>query len=135
MTTFRIFRYLCCLVALCATVSYADSIQLRSGRHLQGKFIGGTATSIEFMTNQAVEYFPTSDVLAVLFDSNDASLGRLQPNSKRIPSRTASPAAINRASERTSRHISSGTPAPAVSLTRTAYQARVPQLQRTAAAE
>jgi len=33
------------------------------------------------MTHQTVEYFPTSDVLALMFDNNDASLGQLQPNS------------------------------------------------------
>ena len=80
MSFLHFLRYIA-VVGLCTALSHADSIQLRSGRHLQGKFIGGTATGIEFMTHQTVEYFPTSDVLALMFDNNDASLGQLQPNS------------------------------------------------------
>jgi len=45
----------------------ADSIQLRNGRHLNGKYIGGSATLIGFMTSQSVEYFRTSDVTVLTF--------------------------------------------------------------------
>jgi hypothetical protein len=48
---------------------------------LQGKYIGGTTTTIGFMTGRTVEYLPTSDVLALIFDDNsENSLGDLQPN-------------------------------------------------------
>jgi len=58
---------------VCATLLYtlarADSIELRDGRHLQGKYLGGTTTAIGFMTDRAIEYFPISNVLVLVFDS------------------------------------------------------------------
>jgi hypothetical protein len=54
---------------LFCAIADADSIQLRDGRHLQGKYLGGTTTAVEFMTDTAVEYFPVSDVLVLVFDN------------------------------------------------------------------
>lgn len=72
-----------CCVVLCAGFLSADSLELRNGRHLQGKYIGGTTTSIGFMTSGAVEYFSTGDVLAIIFDNNpDTSMNGVQPNAK-----------------------------------------------------
>jgi hypothetical protein len=57
----------------------ADSIQLRNGRHLQGKYIGGTSTVIGFMSGASIEYFATTDVLALIFDSGTESpLGEMR---------------------------------------------------------
>jgi len=85
----KVLRYLlviACCVIVCASLATADSIQLRSGRHLQGKFIGGTSTAIGFMTAGAIEYFATTEVLAIVFDSaTDSSLGGLQQNSLKGP--------------------------------------------------
>ena len=72
-------RVIFCL-AICAGLASADSLQLRNGRHLQGKYIGGTTNSIGFMTAGAVEYFATSDVLVLIFDNNESPLSGLQPN-------------------------------------------------------
>lgn len=70
----------CCLLA-CAILARADSIQLRDGRHLQGKYLGGSTTAIGFMTGGTVEYFPTADVLLLIFDHNgDSPLSGLQPS-------------------------------------------------------
>ena len=84
--TMRVLWFLtkpvCCL-ALCAGLAGADSIQFRNGRHLQGKYVGGTTTAIGFMTAGTVEYFATSDVLAIIFDNNDSPLSGLQPNPMR----------------------------------------------------
>ena len=76
----------CLLVVLCAGVllagvARADSIELRNGRNLQGKYIGGTATTIGFMTLGAVEYFATSDVIVLIFDkAGDSTTHGLQPD-------------------------------------------------------
>ena len=62
-----------CKATACATlfcaIAGADSIQLRDGRHLQGKYLGGTTTAVEFLTDTAIEYFPVSDVLVLVFDN------------------------------------------------------------------
>ena len=62
-------------LTLCASLAAADSLQLRNGRRLQGKYIGGTSTAIGFMSGASVEYFATTDVLVIMFDSAaDSSL-------------------------------------------------------------
>ena len=58
---------LCCAILL-ASSARADSIELRDGRHLHGKYLGGTATAVGFMTDHAVEYFATSSVLVLVFE-------------------------------------------------------------------
>jgi hypothetical protein len=80
----KVLRFLgkigCCL-AVCATLARADSLQLRDGRHLQGKYIGGTTTAIGFMTGGTVEYFATSNVLVLIFDNtNDSPLSGMRPS-------------------------------------------------------
>jgi hypothetical protein len=67
-------------VTLCAGLAASDSIQLRSGRRVEGKFIGGSATMVGFMSNAGIEYFPTSDVLVLLFENRESSMGALGPN-------------------------------------------------------
>ena len=81
MKVLRFFYKLACCLVICGGLAGADSLQLRNGGHLQGKYIGGTTTAIGFMTGGSVEYFPTSEVLALIFDStNDSPLSGLQPN-------------------------------------------------------
>jgi hypothetical protein len=76
----RIVKSIFLFLAFASTIATADSIQLRNGRHLQGKYIGGTATLVGFMSAGAVEYFSTADVLALMFDNSESSLNDLQPN-------------------------------------------------------
>jgi hypothetical protein len=76
----RTLKSIFLFLALAATIAAADSIQLRNGRHLQGKYIGGSSTLVGFMSAGAVEYFSTSDVLALMFDNSDSPLNDLQPN-------------------------------------------------------
>ena len=79
MKTLRVLLEIACCVALCAGVAGADSLQLRNGRHLQGKYIGGTTTAIGFMTGTTIEYFATSEVLVLMFDnSNESPLGEMK---------------------------------------------------------
>ena len=83
MKFLQLLPKLACCVLLCEGYLSADSLELRNERHLQGKYIGGTTTSIGFMTSGAVEYFSTGDVLAIIFDNNpDTSMNGVQPNAK-----------------------------------------------------
>jgi len=63
-------KRLCCLVLL-VTFACADSIELRDGRHLQGKYLGGTTTAVSFMTDRGLEYLPVSNVLVLIFDNSN----------------------------------------------------------------
>lgn len=81
MKTLLLIGKIACVVAFCASLAASDSLQLRNGRHLQGKFVGGSTNMIGFMTSGTIEYFSTSDVLALMFENNSESpLGGLQPN-------------------------------------------------------
>lgn len=64
---------------ICVSFAGADSLQLRNGRQLQGKYIGGTSTVIGFMSGASVAYFSTADILAVIFDTGtESSLGDMR---------------------------------------------------------
>ena len=77
-----LFQKILWFVVTFTTLAACDSIELRNGRHLQGKFIGGTATVVGFMTNGSVQYFSITDVLALIFDnSSELPLGGVQPQS------------------------------------------------------
>lgn len=69
------------LVSLC----WSDSLTLRDGRHLEGKYVGGSSDVIGFLTNGAVQYYPITDVLAVVFGNPgvDSPIGGVQQNSYR----------------------------------------------------
>lgn len=54
-------------VLLLATVSWADTIELKDGRVLQGKYMGGTQQSVRFLINGEVQVFSLNDVLAITF--------------------------------------------------------------------
>jgi hypothetical protein len=81
MKSLRFLLEISCCLALCAGLAGADSIQLRNGRHLQGKYIGGTTTAIGFMTGGTIEYFATTEVLVLMFDNgNDSPLSEMKPS-------------------------------------------------------
>ena len=62
---------------LFTTVSRADSLELRDGRHLHGKYLGGTSSAVSFMADGVVQNLPVSDVLLLVFGdgSIEAPLG------------------------------------------------------------
>jgi hypothetical protein len=68
------------LLLVCAGLAASDSLELRNGRHLQGKYVGGTAAVIGFMTGNTVQYFATSDVLALIFDNIEAPMSGARPD-------------------------------------------------------
>jgi hypothetical protein len=69
------------LLSLC----WSDSLTLRDGRHLEGKYVGGSSDVVGFVTNGAVQYYPITDVLAVVFGNPgvDSPIGGIQQNSLR----------------------------------------------------
>lgn len=83
------------LLGLLSSLSRADSITLRDGRHVQGKFAGGTQGVIAFSVGGATQYYEVSNILVMTFEGegNDA-----QGTSHRdqIPSITPEPGSIQR---------------------------------------
>ena len=58
-------------LCLSARPMLADSLSLRNGEHLHGKFAGGTEGVIAFVTEHGTQYFNVSDVLAMTFDGQE----------------------------------------------------------------
>src|SRR5215510_241976 len=54
-------------VLMLAAVGFADTLELKDGRVLQGKYLGGTQATLRFEVNGQVETFPTHDLVALTF--------------------------------------------------------------------
>jgi hypothetical protein len=50
-----------------AGVASADTLELKDGRVLQGRYLGGTQAILRFEVNGDVQTFPTQDIVAVTF--------------------------------------------------------------------
>ena len=59
------------IVALCvaAVAARADSLELKNGSLIKGKFMGGTQTSITFQVGSSVQSYDVADVRSLRFDS------------------------------------------------------------------
>jgi hypothetical protein len=58
---------------LLAAIGVADTLELKDGRVLQGKYLGGTQTVLRFEVNGDVQTFPTNDIVALTFTHNSGS--------------------------------------------------------------
>src|SRR6266516_3060321 len=50
-----------------AGLCLADTLELKDGRVLQGKYLGGTQAVLRFEVNGDVQTFPTHDIVALTF--------------------------------------------------------------------
>jgi hypothetical protein len=87
---------------LLAGIGFADTLELKDGRVLQGKYLGGTQAVLRFQINGDVQAFPTNDIVALTFTRNSGSAAvpaaapppREEPAPAPVPSQ-APPAAAN----------------------------------------
>jgi len=70
---------------LFATAAAADTLELKDGRVLQGRYLGGTQAVLRFEINGDVRTFPVSDVVAVTFTGNSGAANAPQPNPSPAP--------------------------------------------------
>ena len=67
-------RYLFLIVVLIgAAQSHADILELKNGTVLNGKYVGGTATTVRFDTNGSEKIFDTSQIVALTFTTKASS--------------------------------------------------------------
>jgi hypothetical protein len=52
---------------LFARMGFADTLELKDGRVLQGRYLGGTQAILRFEVNGDVQTFPTHDIVALTF--------------------------------------------------------------------
>ena len=54
-------------------MGFADTLELKDGRVLQGKYLGGTQAVLRFQVNGDVQTFPTNDIVALTFTRGSGS--------------------------------------------------------------
>jgi hypothetical protein len=69
MTTRNVSKFLIAASAalLFAGIGFADTLELKDGRVLQGRYLGGTQAVLRFEVNGDVQTFPTHDIVALTF--------------------------------------------------------------------
>ena len=68
----------------------ADTLELKDGRVLKGKYLGGTQAVLRFELNGEVQTFNTADIVALTFTGNFRSAAPAMP-----PAATVAPVAAN----------------------------------------
>src|SRR5438309_9088884 len=56
-----------------AGLAAADTLELKDGRVLKGKYLGGTQAVLRYETNGEVQTFNTTDIVALTFTANSRS--------------------------------------------------------------
>lgn len=51
----------------------ADTLEMKDGSIVHGKYLGGSEFNVRFMVNNKVEYYATKDILTLSFDSSTAA--------------------------------------------------------------
>ncbi len=70
------FKLNCGLVivfCLAASIAWADSLELRNGSLIEGRFLGGTGSEIAFQVGSSVQTYNLADIVALKFDSETAA--------------------------------------------------------------
>src|SRR5882724_3563098 len=62
-----------------AGLGFADTLELKDGRVLQGKYLGGTQAVLRFEVNGDVQTFPTHDIVALTFTRGSGRRSAEQP--------------------------------------------------------
>jgi len=50
-------------------VAWADSLELRNGSLIKGKFVGGTDTYVSFQVGSSIQKYNVVDIVSLKFDS------------------------------------------------------------------
>ena len=56
-------------LTLAASTAWADSLELKNGSLIKGKFLSGTATEISFQVGSTVQKYNVADIVSLKFDS------------------------------------------------------------------
>jgi hypothetical protein len=88
MKTVNRFLPVFALALLLMNTAAADTLELKDGRVLKGKYLGGTQAVLRFELNGEVQTFNTSDIVGLTFTSysrNSAPAGAAQPDAPAAP--------------------------------------------------
>ena len=71
-------------VLLAAMIARADSLELKNGSLINGRFMGGSENEISFQVGSSVQKFNRSDIVSIKFDS-DAAVSDTPHGPDRVP--------------------------------------------------
>ena len=61
------------VLAFAVSIARADTLELKNGSLIKGKFIGGTATEISFQVGSTLQKYNVTDIVSIKFDSDGAT--------------------------------------------------------------
>lgn len=86
MTKLRVMLGLVLAVCFAASMAWADTLELKNGSLIKGKFVGGTDTQITFQVGSSRQTYNIADIVTLKFDSDrpasDTSNAMPQPANK-----------------------------------------------------
>jgi hypothetical protein len=59
------------VLCLALSIAQADSLELKNGSMIKGKFMGGTDSEITFQVGSSVQHYSIADILSLKFDSDN----------------------------------------------------------------
>ena len=80
----RLVMEIVMLAGLISIPALGDSIALRDGRVVQGKFAGGTQGVIAFSVNGATQYYDVRNILVMIFEGDESDAQGIHPG-KSLP--------------------------------------------------
>jgi len=60
-------------LTLAASMTWADTLELKNGSLIKGKFLGGTETEISFQVGSTTQKYNVADIVSLKFDSGGAA--------------------------------------------------------------
>ena len=87
------FKLICRLVLALsvASLAWADSLELRNGSLIKGKFVGGTDSYVSFQVGSSIQKYNIADIVSLKFDSATDGTDNLRRRSS-LPSERVGPA-------------------------------------------
>jgi len=70
---FKLNSVLIIAFCLASSIAWADSLELKNGSLIEGKFLGGSGSEITFQVGSSVQTYNLADIVAVKFDSETAA--------------------------------------------------------------
>jgi hypothetical protein len=69
-----------------ASSAWADTLELKNGSLIKGKFLGGTESEISFQVGSSVQKYNVADIVSLKFDSEGAPSDQPTPAANALPS-------------------------------------------------
>lgn len=69
-----------------ASLAWADTLELRNGSLIKGKFMGGTDSEISFQVGSSVQKYNVADIVSLKFDGEGTAVDQPKPSTDSLPS-------------------------------------------------